>query len=77
MEADPEEGKHFVAMKARPVLQTEDDIEGVATVEAYQVRVARRQLPSSHPLDALRCGDRREPTRALHAHTRTAPHTRI
>jgi len=37
VEADPEEGKHFVAMKARPVLQTEDDIEGVATVEAYQM----------------------------------------
>ena len=35
--ADPENGKRFVTMKARPVLETEDGIEGVATVEAYQV----------------------------------------
>lgn len=33
----PEEGKRFVLMKARPVLETETDIEGVATVEAYQL----------------------------------------
>merc|ERR1719240_1810772 len=37
VEAAPEEGKRFVTMKARPVLETETDIEGVATVEAYQV----------------------------------------
>ena len=37
LEEAPEEGKRFVLMKARPVLDTEHDIEGVATVEAYQV----------------------------------------
>jgi len=37
IEADAESGKHFVLMKARPVLETEEDIQGVATVEAYQV----------------------------------------
>jgi hypothetical protein len=37
LEAAPEEAKRFVLMKARPVLETEHDIEGVATVEAYQV----------------------------------------
>jgi len=37
IEAAPEEGKRFIVMKARPVLETETDIEGVATVEAYQV----------------------------------------
>ena len=36
-EAAPEEGKRFVLMKARPVLESETDIEGVATVEAYQL----------------------------------------
>jgi len=35
--ADPDKGKHFVTMKARPVLDTEEGIEGVATVEAYQM----------------------------------------
>jgi len=35
--SDPENGKRFVTVKARPVLETETDIEGVATVEAYQV----------------------------------------
>ena len=35
--ADPENGKRFITMKARPVLETEEGIEGVATVEAYQV----------------------------------------
>ena len=34
---DPEHGKRFITMKARPVLDTEKDIEGVATVEAYQI----------------------------------------
>jgi hypothetical protein len=34
VKADPEHGKRFVTMKARPVLQSEDDIEGVATIEA-------------------------------------------
>jgi len=37
VEADPEKGKLFVTMKARPVLETETEIEGVATMEAYQV----------------------------------------
>jgi len=37
VKADPEKGKRFVTMKARPVLQDEKDIEGVATMEAYQV----------------------------------------
>jgi len=37
VEEDPENGKRFVTMKARPVLETEHDIEGVATVEAYQM----------------------------------------
>eukprot|EP00325_Prymnesiales_sp_UTEX-LB-985_P030520 CAMPEP_0174721042 /NCGR_PEP_ID=MMETSP1094-20130205/35187_1 /TAXON_ID=156173 /ORGANISM="Chrysochromulina brevifilum, Strain UTEX LB 985" /LENGTH=437 /DNA_ID=CAMNT_0015921653 /DNA_START=66 /DNA_END=1379 /DNA_ORIENTATION=+ len=37
VEADAENGKRFVTMKARPVLETEEDIEGVATVEAYQM----------------------------------------
>ena len=35
--ADAENGKRFITMKARPVLETETDIEGVATVEAYQM----------------------------------------
>jgi len=35
--SSPEEGQRFVVMKARPVLETEKDIEGVATIEAYQV----------------------------------------
>jgi len=35
--ADPEKGKYFVTMKARPVLQEEENIEGYATMEAYQV----------------------------------------
>jgi len=34
---DPEGGQRFITMKARPVLETETDIEGVATIEAYQV----------------------------------------
>jgi nuclear protein localization family protein 4 len=37
VEESPEEGKRFITMKARPVLDTEDGIEGVATVECYQV----------------------------------------
>ena len=37
VEADPENGVRFVTMKSRPVLETEADIDGVATVEAYQV----------------------------------------
>jgi len=37
MQADPENGKHFITMKARPVLETETQIDGSATVEAYQV----------------------------------------
>jgi len=37
VKADPENGKRFVTMKARPVLETETEIEGVATVEAYQM----------------------------------------
>jgi hypothetical protein len=37
VEAAPEEGMRFILMKARPVLESETDIEGVATVEAYQV----------------------------------------
>uniref|UniRef100_A0A7S3BA92 MPN domain-containing protein n=1 Tax=Haptolina ericina TaxID=156174 RepID=A0A7S3BA92_9EUKA len=37
VEADPENGKHFVTMKARPVLETEEDIDGVATIETYQM----------------------------------------
>jgi nuclear protein localization family protein 4 len=35
--ADPEHGKYFVTMKARPVLEAEKEIEGVATMEAYQL----------------------------------------
>ncbi len=34
---DAEKGKRFVTMKARPVLETETEIEGVATIEAYQM----------------------------------------
>jgi len=37
IKADPENGKHFVTMKARPVLETETDIDGTATIEAYQM----------------------------------------
>jgi len=37
VKADPENGKHFVTMKARPVLETETEIEGTATIEAYQM----------------------------------------
>ena len=35
--ADPVHGKRFVTMKARPVLRSETEIDGVATVEAYQM----------------------------------------
>lgn len=35
--ADEKKGARFVTMKARPVLESETEIEGVATVEAYQV----------------------------------------
>ena len=35
--ADPVHGKRFVTMKARPVLESEKEIDGVATVEAYQM----------------------------------------
>ena len=35
--ADPEKGKYFVTMKARPVLPDEKDIEGMATIDAYQM----------------------------------------
>jgi len=37
LKADPEKGKYFVTMKARPVLQEEENIEGYATMEAYQM----------------------------------------
>lgn len=37
VKADPDKGKYFVTMKARPVLQEEENIEGYATMEAYQV----------------------------------------
>jgi len=37
LELDAEGAKHFLTMKARPVLDTEEGIEGVATVEAYQM----------------------------------------
>jgi len=37
VQLDAEKGGRFVTMKARPVLETETDIEGIATIEAYQV----------------------------------------
>ena len=37
LEGAAEEGKRFVVMKARPVLESETAIDGVATMEAYQV----------------------------------------
>ena len=37
LEADPEKGRYFVTMKARPVLPDEEKIEGVCTIEAYQM----------------------------------------
>eukprot|EP00308_Calcidiscus_leptoporus_P012219 CAMPEP_0119354118 /NCGR_PEP_ID=MMETSP1334-20130426/3174_1 /TAXON_ID=127549 /ORGANISM="Calcidiscus leptoporus, Strain RCC1130" /LENGTH=438 /DNA_ID=CAMNT_0007367587 /DNA_START=64 /DNA_END=1380 /DNA_ORIENTATION=- len=37
LEADADKGKLFVTMKARPVLEDEKDIEGIATMEAYQL----------------------------------------
>ncbi|KAL1522409.1 hypothetical protein AB1Y20_017399 [Prymnesium parvum] len=42
--ADPDKGKLFVTMKARPVLESEEDIEGVATMEAYQMTDQSVQL---------------------------------
>jgi len=38
VKADPEKGKYFVTMKARPVLKDEENIDGYATMEAYQAR---------------------------------------
>ena len=37
VEKEGEKGKRFVTVKARPVLEHETEIEGVATVEAYQM----------------------------------------
>lgn len=37
LKGDAEKGKLFVTMKARPVLEDEKDIEGIATMEAYQL----------------------------------------
>lgn len=37
VQLDPAKGGEFVVMKARPVLESETDIDGVATIEAYQV----------------------------------------
>jgi len=37
VQADAENGGRFIMMKARPVLDSETNIDGVATVEAYQV----------------------------------------
>ena len=37
VQLDPAKGGQFVVMKARPVLESETDIDGVATIEAYQV----------------------------------------
>lgn len=52
---EPETGKRFITMKARPVLDTEQGIEGVATVEAYQVRselsILRQLTASPSPVN--------------------------
>jgi len=51
VQADGEKGGRFIVMKARPVLETETNIDGVATMEAYQVtdqcvELATREEPT-------------------------------
>ena len=49
--ADPDKGKRFVTLNARPVLESEENIEGVATVEAYQMTDQSVELAAreNHP----------------------------
>ena len=51
VEADGDKGGRFIVMKARPVLESETNIDGVATMEAYQVtdqcvELATREEPA-------------------------------
>ena len=58
VEADPENGKRFITMKARPVLETETQIDGSATVEAYQVCARAHARPPRGRWAARRWGRR-------------------
>jgi len=37
IQADPDKGRLFVTMEGRPVLETEETLDGIATTEAYQL----------------------------------------
>jgi hypothetical protein len=51
--ADPEHGKYFVTMKARPVLEAEKDIEVKCLIDSYPLTPALPQRGKAPPTLAL------------------------